>query len=89
MGGIGSESAIEASDITIMHDHLNRLPLIIKAGSKVRSIMYQSFFIWALTNIVGLFLVFSGVIGPVGASAFNFVTDFVPILNALRAGKIK
>lgn len=89
MGGIGSESAIEASDITIMHDHLNRLPFVLKTATKVRSIMYQSFVIWALTNTIGLALVFGGFIGPVGASAFNFITDFIPILNALRAGKVK
>jgi cation transport ATPase len=88
MGGVGADAAIEAADITIMHDHLNRLPLIIKTGKHVRTIMYQCFVTWALTNIIGLSLVFLGIIGPVGAAAFNFLTDFVPILNALRAGRV-
>lgn len=89
MGGIGSDVAIEAADITIMHDHLNRLPQIIRTGKNVRRIMYQCFGTWTVTNIVGLALVLTGVIGPVGAAAYNFLTDFVPILNALRASKIK
>ncbi len=88
MGGVGADAAIEAADITIMHDHLNRLPLIMKTGKRVRTIMYQCFVTWALTNIIGLSLVFGGIIGPVGAAAFNFLTDFVPILNALRAGRV-
>lgn len=89
MGGIGSDVAIEAADITIMHDHLNRLPQIIRTGKNVRRIMFQCFGTWTVTNIVGLALVLTGVIGPVGAAAYNFLTDFVPILNALRASKIK
>ena len=89
MGGIGSDAAIEASDITIMHDHLNRLPIIIKTAQNVRNIMWQCFAIWALTNVVGLCLVYLGYLGPSGAAAYNFLTDFVPIANALRAGRIK
>ena len=51
--------------------------------------MFQCFGTWTVTNIVGLALVLTGIIGPVGAAAYNFLTDFVPILNALRASKIK
>ncbi len=89
MGGIGSDAAIEAADITIMHDHLNRLPIIIRTAQSVRKIMWQCFAIWAVTNIFGLFLVTFGVIGPAGAAAYNFLTDFIPIGNALRAGRIR
>jgi len=87
MGGIGSDAAIEAADVAIMHDHLNRLPIILETAQEVRKIMHQCFAIWAVTNIVGLGLVAFGFIGPVGAAVFNFATDFVPIGNALRAGR--
>jgi len=86
MGGIGSDAAIEAADITIMHDQIGRLPEIMRTAQSVRAIMWQCFAIWAITNIVGLSLVCFGVIGPVGAAAYNFLTDFIPIGNALRAG---
>ncbi|MFA6601507.1 MAG: cation-translocating P-type ATPase [Candidatus Paceibacterota bacterium] len=87
MGGIGSDAAIEAADVAIMHDHLNRLPVILQTAKEVRRIMKQCFIIWAVTNIIGLGLVVFGVIGPVGAAVFNFATDFVPIGNALRVGR--
>ena len=92
MGGIGSDAAIEAADITIMHDHLRRLPETMKTARQVRAIMWQCFAIWAITNAVGLVwatagLPFLGVLGPSGAAAFNFLTDFIPIGNALRAGR--
>jgi len=87
MGGIGADSAIEAADVTIMKDHIDRVPEIICMAQKVQSVMKTSFWIWGITNCVGLFLVFAGFIGPAGAATFNFLTDFVPILNALRAGR--
>ena len=87
MGGIGSDAAIEASDITIMKDRLSRLPAVLSTARTVRNIMWQCFMIWAVTNAVGLILVGLGVIGPAGAAAYNFMTDFIPIANALRSGR--
>ena len=91
MGGIGSDAAIEAADITIMHDHLNRLPMVMRTAQEVRKIMWQCFIIWAITNAFGLVWVMVGIpglgiLGPSGAAAYNFITDFIPIGNALRAG---
>ena len=92
MGGIGSDAAIEAADITIMKDNLNRIPEIIGISRKVRSVMRGNFWIWAVTNSVGLLLVVVGIpgfghLGPAGAATYNFLTDFFPILNAFRAGR--
>jgi Cd2+/Zn2+-exporting ATPase len=92
MGGIGADAAIEAADITIMKDRLDRLPEAMGIARKVTGVMHQNFGIWAVTNIIGLFWVAIGipglgVIGPVGAAAYNFLTDFIPIGNALRAGR--
>jgi Cd2+/Zn2+-exporting ATPase len=87
MGGIGSDAAIAAADITIMKDRLNRLPIILRTAQTVRNIMWQCFAIWAVTNAIGLTLVGLGVIGPAGAAAYNFLTDFIPIGNALRVGR--
>ena len=86
MGGIGADAAIEAADVTIMKDNLNRLPEIMKLSRDVRSVMWQNFIIWGATNAVGLALVYLGILGPAGAAAFNFLTDFLPIGNAMRVG---
>ena len=92
MGGIGSDAAIAAADITIMHDHLGRLPETMKTARQVRAIMWQCFVIWAVTNAFGLWWVTLGIpglgiLGPSGAAAYNFLTDFIPIGNAFRAGR--
>lgn len=87
MGGIGSDAAIEAADITIMKDRLDRIPEVIRIAQKVELVMRLNFAIWAITNIIGLGLVCFGVIGPAGAATYNFLTDFISIANALRAGR--
>lgn len=86
MGAIGSDTAIEAADVALMKDDLKRVPDMILLAKRVKKIAKQNFLIWGVTNAAGLFLVAAGFIGPVGASTYNFLTDFFPILNALRIG---
>ncbi len=84
MGAIGADAAIEAADIALMNDKLNRIPEAMLLSKRTMEIVKQNFFIWGSVNIIGLMLVFGGVLNPMGAATFNFVTDFFPILNALR-----
>lgn len=89
MGAIGADSAIEAADVALMHDDLRKLITAIKLSKYTRTISKENFFIWGVVNSIGLVLVFGFVIGPEGAAAWNFVTDFFPIFNALRVFRYK
>ncbi|HUX35829.1 MAG TPA: cation-translocating P-type ATPase [Candidatus Paceibacterota bacterium] len=84
MGAIGSDAAIESADVALMRDDIKELPQVMRLGRYTMRIARQDFLIWAITNAAGLFLVFTRVIGPDGAAAFNFVTDFFPLLNSIR-----
>jgi Cd2+/Zn2+-exporting ATPase len=86
MGVIGSDAAIEAADVALMKDDLSKIPVAMFLGKKTAGIVQQNFWLWGIINAIGLFLVFSGALNPMGASAYNFITDFFPILNALRIG---
>ena len=89
MGAIGSDVSIETADIAIMHDDLRRVPEAIFLSQKSIKIVKQNFLIWAVTNIFGLILVFGHILNPAGAAAYNFLTDFLPILNVFQIYYLK
>jgi heavy metal translocating P-type ATPase len=86
MGVVGSDVAINAADVALMNDDLMKIPESIVLARKTRTIVLQCFGIWGITNIVGLSLVAFGILTPTGAATYNFLTDFLPIFNALRVG---
>jgi len=84
MGAIGSDTAIEAADIALMKDDFSKIPEIIKISKFTLKISRQDFWIWGIINAIGLFLVFGNILTPVSAAAYNFITDFIPLINSLR-----
>lgn len=84
MGAIGSDSAIESADIAIMRDDLSQIPEMMKISKKTLEAIKQNFIMWGAINIIGFILVFSGNLNPAEAAGYNFLTDFIPIINSLR-----
>lgn len=83
MGVIGSDAAIDAADISLMDDNLGKIPEAMNLGIDTRKIINRIFAIWAITNLIGLGLVFGKVLNPTGAATYNFLTDFLSIFSAL------
>lgn len=86
MGAIGSDAAINAADISLMTDNLEKIPQAMRLGIETKQIVNRIFMTWATTNVLGLVLVFTNVLNPTGAATYNFLTDFLPIMLALRVG---
>lgn len=92
MGGIGADVTIESGDIVLMQDNLLRVVEMMHLAKITRRIARQDFVIWGITNVAGLLMVFSNIIPrailPIVAAAYNFITDFVPIMNSIRLFKL-
>lgn len=84
MGAIGSDAAIDSADIVLMKDKLTNIPETLNLSRLILKIIKQDLWLWGIVNGVGLVLVFLGILGPSGAAAYNFLTDFLPLLNSMR-----
>ncbi len=88
MGGLGSDVTIESADVVLARDDFSRVPEMIKISKYVMKITEQDFIVWGITNVFGLILVLMGILGPTGASAYNFLTDFLPLINSTRVFQV-
>ncbi len=84
MGSLGSDAAIEAADIVIMDDNLERIPMVIRIARKTIGISKANI-VFALAVKVGCLIL--GAIGIVGMWAAVFAdvgVAFICILNSMR-----
>ena len=89
MGAIGSDSAIESSDIVLMKDDLTALPLAKRIALKTVKIARQNIVFPLLVKVailvlsaIGIANMWMAVFGDVGVAV-------LAILNAMRTSKIK
>jgi heavy metal translocating P-type ATPase len=84
MGRAGTAVAIETAQVVILGDDLRLLSEAVRLSRSTRRVVAGDFAIWFVTNALGLGLVFAGFMGPALAAAYNFGTDFLPMLNSAR-----
>lgn len=89
MGREGAAVAVEAADVVILTDNLERLPDMVILARRTASVVREDMFIWGFSNFFGFFLVFTGFAGPALAAFYNFATDFLPLLNSARLFRAK
>lgn len=90
MGGVGSDAAIEASDVVLMHDNLGDIKKAKIIAKKTMRIVFENIyfalgvkFLILLLSAFGLANMWFAVFGDVGVA-------FIAIINAMRANcKIK
>jgi len=84
MGSGGTAVAVEAADVVILTDELDRIPEMLELSRKTASVIYINLVLWVVNNGVGVSLVLLGILGPAAAAFYNFATDFLPLLNSVR-----
>lgn len=89
MGAVGSDAAIEASDVVIMNDDIRKLEMVIKVARKTRQIVMQNI-VFALgikilimvLSIFGISSIWFAIFADVGVA-------LLALLNAMRAMYIR
>jgi len=79
-----TDIATTAADITIVHDDLTRLPLVVELARRSVRIIKQNLF-WAFFyNVVAIPLAATGRVGPGIAAAAMMCSSISVVLNSLR-----
>lgn len=89
MGGIGSDAAIEASDVVIMNDEILRISTAIKIAKKTKRIVVQNIVLAMVVKIVAIILGLFNIAAVWHAVVADVGVTIVAVLNSLRCLKIK
>lgn len=89
MGGVGSNSAIEASDVVIMNDDLAKIPFAFALSRKTRKIIKQNLIFAIGTKVFILLLSVVGFAGMWQAIFADVGVTLITILNTLRILKMR
>lgn len=87
MGGVGSDAAIEASDIVFMTDELSKLPIAKRISEKTNKIVWQNI-VFAMGVKIIVMLMSTGGIANMWEAIFADVgVALIAVLNAMRTLK--
>lgn len=84
MGAMGSDAAIEASDIALMSDDLSKLPWLVRHSRRALSIIRQNIALSLAVKAIFVVLTFAGFASLWVAIAADMGVSLVVIFNALR-----
>ena len=90
MGAMGTEAAMEAADIVLMQDKLEKI-------AKARAIAKRSFRTIkeniivgvGVVHVIGITLVLLGILGPVQAAAIHLLPDTLVFINSIKLLRVK
>lgn len=85
MGQIGSDSAIEASDVVILNDNLEALPKMLRISKKTRRIVIENIIFAIGVKFLVLVLCAFGLVGMDWAIFADVGVCVIAIINAMRA----
>ena len=87
MGAVGSDAAVEKSDVVIMDDDISKIPMAIKIARKTKRVVLQNIIgaigvkaALLVLSILGIIPLFFAVIGDVGLL-------LLAVINATRSGR--
>lgn len=88
MGTAGTDAAIEAADIALMADDLNKVVVALDFGQKARRVSLQNIVLSIAILIVMIPLAVIGLIGVATAVVVHESAELIAVANGARAGAI-
>ncbi len=90
MGAAGTEAAMEAADIVLMQDKLEKIALTRAISKKAYRTIRENILVGVgVVHIIGITLVLLKIIGPVEAAAIHLLPDTLVFLNSIKLLRVK
>ena len=89
MGAVGTDVALEAAHIALMHEDWNLVPDVLKIAQRTMRIVKMNLAFTTVYNLVGLSLAAFGILPPVLAAAAQSLPDIGIMGNSARLLKQK
>lgn len=90
MGAMGTEAAMEAADIVLMQDKLEKIARARAISKRAFRTIKENIFVGVgVVHILGISLVLLRIIGPVEAAAIHLLPDTLVFINSIKLLRIK
>jgi len=90
MGAMGTQAAMEAADIVLMQDKLEKIALARLISKKAYRTIRENIIVGVgVVHVTGIILVLLHVLGPVQAAAIHLLPDTLVFINSIKLLRIK
>lgn len=90
MGAMGTEAAMEAADIVLMEDKLEKIARTRAISKRAFRTIKENIIVGVgVVHVVGITLVLMGILGPVQAAIIHLLPDTLVFINSIKLLKVK
>ena len=90
MGAMGTEAAMEAADIVLMEDKLEKIARARAISKRAFRTIKENIFVGVgVVHVIGITLVLLRILGPVQAAAIHLLPDTLVFINSIKLLRVK
>jgi heavy metal translocating P-type ATPase len=90
MGAMGTEAAMEAADIVLMQDKLEKIARARAISKRAFRTIKENIIVGVgVVHVIGITLVLLKILGPVQAAAIHLLPDTLVFINSIKLLKVK
>lgn len=90
MGAMGTEAAMEAADIVLMQDKLEKIARVRAISKRAFRTIRENIFVGVgVVHVIGITLVLLKILGPVEAAAIHLLPDTLVFINSIKLLRVK